>query len=87
MFEWLKRKLEAHKREKYELSLMKKYGCVLYCYKCREILDQPVVEEDSKEGLYSYRCAHCGACCTFDFASFPVPVKVEECLLSEWVRP
>ena len=87
MFGWLTKKLKGRRKRLYEESLLKKYGCVLYCYKCREVLDQPVVEEDSKEGLYSYRCAHCGACCTFDFGNFPVPVKIEECLLSERVRP
>jgi hypothetical protein len=85
MFGWLTKKLEERRKRMYEEYLLKRYGCVLYCYKCRAIIDQPVVRADPDRALYSYQCT-CGACCTFDF-SYPAPVKVSEELLSEEFLP
>lgn len=56
--------------------LLRRQGFIVYC-QCGSILNEHPATDSPEDGLYTYECHLCGAASTFDFITYPVPVKVK----------
>lgn len=61
-----------------EKKVAERCGCICYCPKCKEILnDFSDCKKLTEEGLYEYTCSSCGEVSKFHFGIAPVPIYVE----------
>lgn len=60
-------------RKRHAEKIIRKCGCVCFC-ECGDTLnDQTCIKVE--DGVYLYSC-RCGKETSFDFVSYPVPVKI-----------
>ena len=73
---WLLRKSTAYTLKMRAKRLLRSQGFLVYC-ECGRILNEHAPVTLTEGGLEVFLCWHCGKKTTFDFDSYPVPVKVE----------
>jgi len=70
---WFRELLANWKRKREEAALLKRYGCVCYCRKCRAILGDAQTLNESE---YQYTCGECQCVSVFNFDIAPMPILV-----------
>ena len=68
---------KVSEQEKRLKNIKKKCGCVCYCPKCKEPLNDQECRTISEDGLYEYTCK-CGEKPMFHFGIAPVPIFIEK---------
>ena len=81
---WFRETLANWKRRREEASLLKRYGCVCYCRKCRAILGDAQTLNESE---YQYTCASCDSVSVFNFDIAPMPILVRFNQETVWQTP
>ena len=71
MFKWFR----DRKRKK---EILKDCGCVCYCPKCKEMLnDRSECKEKDSSGIYEYTCSNCNYKAVFHFGIAPAPILID----------
>ena len=66
------------KKSKREEKILEDCGCICFCHKCKEPLNDDSECVDLGEGgLYEYTCSECGEKSKFHFGIAPVPIFIE----------
>lgn len=67
---WWRRFVDRRRSEK----VLRECGCVCYCPKCKEPLNDNADVHYSAEGLVVYACRNCGQVSEWSFDIAPLPV-------------
>ncbi len=74
---WFRSKASAYLLRKRVSHIIKNCGCVVYCPKCRDPLnDQAYWLASNGEGLGTFKCRVCGNVSEFHFGIAPVAVLI-----------
>lgn len=78
MISWIQRVFRRFQQWRRERQILSVCGCVAYCPKCKDPLnDQARWLDSNGEGRGIYQCAKCGHASEWHFGIAPVPVLLK----------